>query len=64
MIYLLPIISGAYIIGALSGYGLMSACGARELLVAYVTDSKLPNYASVFDIERYKNTEYRNQVTV
>jgi glycine/D-amino acid oxidase-like deaminating enzyme len=51
-------IEGAYVLGALSGFGLMAACGAGELLAAYVTGEKLPDYASAFTLERYKNPEY------
>ena len=35
-------IDGAYVIGAVSGYGIMSACGVGELLAAHVTGSELP----------------------
>ena len=35
-------VEGAYVIGAFSGYGLMAACGAGELLAAHLTGSPLP----------------------
>ena len=44
--------------GALSGFGVMAACGAGELLAAHVTDSKLPHYAPAFALERYEDPEY------
>jgi glycine/D-amino acid oxidase-like deaminating enzyme len=51
-------VDGAYVLGALSGYGLMAACGAGELLGAHISGSNLPNYASAFMIERYENPAY------
>jgi len=52
-------IEGAYIIGALSGYGLMSACGAADLLAAHITGSPLPAYAPAFSLARYQDPEYQ-----
>jgi glycine/D-amino acid oxidase-like deaminating enzyme len=52
-------VKGAYIIGALSGYGLMSACGAGDLLAAHITGIELPSYAPSFSLERYQNAEYQ-----
>lgn len=49
---------GAYIIGALSGYGIMAACGAGELLALHLTGAKLPTYAPAFSLERYQDAEY------
>ena len=52
-------VAGAYLIGALSGYGLMAACGAGELLAAHVTGSEAPSYAAWFRLERYEDPEYQ-----
>ncbi len=52
-------VAGAYIIGALSGYGVMAACAAGELLAAYITGGELPSYAPAFRLERYDDPEYR-----
>ncbi|MBI2759010.1 MAG: FAD-binding oxidoreductase [Chloroflexi bacterium] len=49
---------GAYIIGAVSGYGIMSACAAGELLAAHVTGKTLPCYAPAFSPARYNDPEY------
>ncbi|MGW8181797.1 MAG: NAD(P)/FAD-dependent oxidoreductase, partial [bacterium] len=38
-------VKGSYVIGALSGFGLMAACAAGELLAAHITGSSLPDYA-------------------
>jgi len=51
-------VEGAYIIGALSGFGVMASCGAGELLAAHLTGSKLPDYAPAFSLERYKDPDY------
>jgi glycine/D-amino acid oxidase-like deaminating enzyme len=51
-------IEGAYVIGALSGYGLMASQAAGELIAAHVTRSKLPGYASAFELSRYQDPEY------
>jgi glycine/D-amino acid oxidase-like deaminating enzyme len=55
-------VEGAYVIGALSGYGIMSACGAGELLAAHVTGAALPAYAASFQLSRYEDFEYTKQV--
>ena len=52
-------VEGAYVIGALSGYGLMAANGAAELLADHITGSRLPHYAPAFRLERYEDPEYR-----
>jgi glycine/D-amino acid oxidase-like deaminating enzyme len=52
-------IEGAYIIGALSGFGVMAACGAGELLAACLTGSTLPHYAHAFFLERYEDAAYQ-----
>ncbi len=52
-------IEGAYVIGALSGFGVMAACGAGELLADCLTGSILPPYASVFSLERYEDIAYQ-----
>lgn len=52
-------IKGAYMIGALSGYGIMASCGAGELLAAHLTGSELPSYAPAFTLNRYQDPEYQ-----
>ena len=51
-------VKGAYLLGALSGFGLMAACGAAELLAAHITHAPLPGYAPSFLLERYKDPDY------
>jgi len=52
-------VAGAYIIGALSGFGIMAACGSGELLAAHLTGSELPSYAPWFILERYEDPGYQ-----
>jgi glycine/D-amino acid oxidase-like deaminating enzyme len=51
---------GAWVIGALSGYGLMASPAAGELLAAYITGDALPSYAGWFLLERYDDPEYQD----
>jgi glycine/D-amino acid oxidase-like deaminating enzyme len=50
---------GAWIIGALSGFGLMAAPASGELLAAHISGKELPEYASWFSLERYQDPEYQ-----
>jgi glycine/D-amino acid oxidase-like deaminating enzyme len=52
-------VPGAFMIGALSGFGVMSSCGAGELLAMHVTGRKLPPYAPAFHLERYQDPAYQ-----
>lgn len=52
-------VEGAYVIGALSGYGVMASQAAAELVSAYVTDSRLPDYAPMFRLDRYEDPAYQ-----
>jgi glycine/D-amino acid oxidase-like deaminating enzyme len=51
-------VDGAYVLGAVSGYGIMSACGVGELLAAHVTGTQLPTFAPDLALARYDNPEY------
>lgn len=52
-------VDGAYIIGALSGFGLMAACAAGDLLAAHVARKPLPEYAPAFLLDRYQDSDYQ-----
>jgi glycine/D-amino acid oxidase-like deaminating enzyme len=52
-------VEGAFVIGALSGFGLMVACAAGELVAEYVTGESLPSYATALALERYQDPTYR-----
>jgi glycine/D-amino acid oxidase-like deaminating enzyme len=51
-------VDGAYVIGALSGYGLMSSNTAADLLASHITGSPLPPYAPAFLPSRYEDPAY------
>jgi glycine/D-amino acid oxidase-like deaminating enzyme len=51
-------IEGAFIHGALSGFGLMASSATAELVAAHITGSPLPSYAAAFDPGRYEDPEY------
>jgi glycine/D-amino acid oxidase-like deaminating enzyme len=55
-------VEGAYVVGAVSGYGIMSACGVGDLLAAHVTGAALPSYAPAFELARYDNAEYQKKL--
>ena len=55
-------VDGAYMIGAVSGYGIMSACGAGDLLAALIMQKNLPAYAMTFELSRYESMEYLNEI--
>jgi sarcosine oxidase, subunit beta len=52
-------VEGAYVLGALSGFGLMAAPAAGELLAAHLAGATLPHYSSAFLLSRYDDPEYR-----
>lgn len=54
-------VQGAYLMGAFSGYGIMTACAAGELLAAHVCGAELPDYAPAFLLDRYQNPAYLAQ---
>ena len=55
-------VRGAYLLGAISGFGIMSACAAGELLAAHVTGGDLPGYAADFALNRYEDPAYVSQL--
>ena len=44
---------GAFVVGALSGFGSMSACAAGALCGAWITNGDLPDYARLLSLARY-----------
>lgn len=55
-------LEGAHALGALSGYGLMAANGAAELLADHITGRPLPPYAPAFLLSRYDDPAYRERL--
>jgi len=52
-------VEGAYVIGALSGYGMMASNGAADLLADYIAERPLPSYAPAYRLDRYDDPVYR-----
>jgi glycine/D-amino acid oxidase-like deaminating enzyme len=55
-------VTGAFVIGALSGFGIMASMAAGELLAKHVTGGNLPSYAPFFLLGRYQDPEYREML--
>jgi glycine/D-amino acid oxidase-like deaminating enzyme len=53
---------GAYMIGAMSGYGIMAAAGLGELVAAHIVGGDLPRYAAAFDLQRYSDAGYQAEL--
>ncbi|HXU87258.1 MAG TPA: FAD-binding oxidoreductase [Methylomirabilota bacterium] len=51
-------VAGAFVTGALSGYGLMSSNVAGELVATHITGGALPVYAPAFALSRYDDPAY------
>ena len=56
------LVDGAYVAGAVSGYGIMSACGIGDLLTRHLTGDRLPSYAAAFDLARYDDPVYQQKL--
>ena len=52
-------LDGAFVIGGLSGYGIMASNTAADLLADHVTGRPLPAYAPAFLPSRYEDPAYR-----
>jgi glycine/D-amino acid oxidase-like deaminating enzyme len=52
-------VDGAYIIGALSGYGIMASMAGGELLAAHIVGEELPAYAPALLLSRYDDPAYQ-----
>ncbi len=50
-------VDGAFMVGALSGFGTMAACAAGELAAKWVRGLTLPDYASSLSLARYDDAE-------
>jgi glycine/D-amino acid oxidase-like deaminating enzyme len=50
---------GIYVLGALSGYGIMASQAAAELLATYVLDHAPPDYAPAFHPARFQDPAYQ-----
>lgn len=53
---------GAFLVGALSGFGVMAACGVADLVTAHLTGAALPPHAAAFQLDRYDDPAYREEI--
>ena len=56
-------VDGAYVCAAFSGFGLMAAPAAGELIAEYISGGNLPSYAAAFRPDRYDRPEYREMLS-
>lgn len=54
--------TGSFVVGALSGFGIMAACAAGELAALHLTGRDLPTYAPSFALDRYEDPDYRHEI--
>jgi glycine/D-amino acid oxidase-like deaminating enzyme len=52
-------VEGAYILGAVSGVGIMTSMAGGELLAKHVAGDELPDYAPAFLLSRYQDPAYQ-----
>ncbi len=52
-------VDGAYVFGALSGYGIRASQAGADLLAAHITGGALPGYAAAMALGRYDDPAYR-----
>jgi glycine/D-amino acid oxidase-like deaminating enzyme len=55
-------LEGAFVIGALSGFGVMASMAAGELLAKHVAGRDLPDYAPFFLLSRYEDPAYQKML--
>ncbi|MEZ4707778.1 MAG: FAD-dependent oxidoreductase [Caldilineaceae bacterium] len=55
-------VPGAFIVGALAGYGTMAGCAAGELCAACVADNARPAYGQALSPVRYADSSYQAQL--
>jgi glycine/D-amino acid oxidase-like deaminating enzyme len=55
-------VDGAFVVGAFSGFGVMAAAAAGELVSMYVTGADLPEYAGAFALSRYEDPAYLSEI--
>lgn len=49
---------GVFLLAGMSGFGVMVAAGAADLLARHVTGGSLPDYADAFALDRYRDPAY------
>jgi glycine/D-amino acid oxidase-like deaminating enzyme len=51
-------VDGVHLVAGLSGFGVMAAAGAADLLAAHIFGGDLPDHADAFLLSRYENPQY------
>ncbi len=55
-------VDGAFVLGALSGFGTMASCAAGELLADWIAGDTLPDYAADLSLARYDDPIFINSL--
>jgi len=55
-------VDGAYVVGALSGFGTMAACAAGQICAAWIADAARPDYADQLGIARYADRDLMDEL--
>ena len=55
-------VPGTFVCSAFSGYGIMAACAAGELVASHVLRRNLPDYAPAFEASRFDDTAYLERI--
>lgn len=55
-------VEGAWIIGGLSGFGIMASAGCGDILAGSISGASVPEFAHRFHLERYDDSEYRKRI--
>lgn len=55
-------VDGAFVTGALSGFGSMAACAAGALCASWIAGRELPSYAKQLSLERYNDKELMAEI--
>ena len=55
-------VPGTFVSSAFSGYGIMAACAAGELLTSHVLGRNLPAYANAFEASRFSDLAYLEHI--
>lgn len=53
---------GAFVVGALSGFGTMAACAAGELCAHWIAGAPLPDYAEALSLARYDDAKLMTEL--
>lgn len=55
-------VAGSWVVGALSGFGIMASQGAADLLADHLAGAALPPWAAAFRPDRFEDPDYRRRL--